>query len=346
MTIISTAAKSLACAIVLLIAAGFSFSQSNPNAPQDKPGSIKRDDVQIFEEAIKPYVEKARRTYPEAKKRFLAGLPSRHIFFVTTRLRDSTGRFEQAFIAVKEINDDKISGLIRSDIQLVSGYKYGDSITFPESELIDWTISRPDGSEEGNFVGKFLDTYRPGPPSTESTWRNQPATPERMNQRIEQASVRVNGPVPRGILYDIAFPRDNEELQALNGYAVILLTSLAHDRNELPLQRVYVSLDGQETELKQIRLVLSQQTDPNRLSVKMFGAFRADALYLLPAYLRLSPGSLIADFAGGKSLKVATFGTPVSADVAKLDIKPSTATPSNEVVEQFIRREYPNFFEQ
>ncbi len=337
--------KSFACAI-LLIAAGSSFSQANPNAPQDKPGAIKRDEVQSFEEAIKPYVEKARRTYPDARKRFLDGLPAKHIFFVTTRLRDATGRFEQAFIAVREIKDDKISGLIRSDIQLVSGYKYGDSYTFPDSELIDWTISRPDGTEEGNFVGKFLDTYKPGPAANASSWKNQPVTPERINQRIEQASVQVNGPVPRGILYDIAYPRDNAELESLGGHAVILLTSLTHDRNELPLQRVYVSLDGQEIELKQIKLVLSEQTDANRLSVKMFGAFRADALYLLPAYLRLRPGSLIADFAGGQTLKVANFGTPVSADVAKLNIKPSTSAPANEVVEQFIRREYPDFFGQ
>jgi hypothetical protein len=29
--------------------------------------------------------------------------------------------------------------------------------SFQESELVDWLISRPDGSEEGNVVGKFLD---------------------------------------------------------------------------------------------------------------------------------------------------------------------------------------------
>jgi hypothetical protein len=30
-----------------------------------------------------------------------------------------------------------------------------------EAELLDWLITKPDGSEEGNVVGKFLDTYRP-----------------------------------------------------------------------------------------------------------------------------------------------------------------------------------------
>ncbi|MBK7538639.1 MAG: hypothetical protein IPI49_25370 [Myxococcales bacterium] len=35
----------------------------------------------------------------------------------------------------------------------------GDPVQFSEQEVEDWTISRPDGSEEGNVVGKFLDTW-------------------------------------------------------------------------------------------------------------------------------------------------------------------------------------------
>lgn len=33
-------------------------------------------------------------------------------------------------------------------------------ISFAESMLIDWTISKPDGTEEGNYIGKFLDDYQ------------------------------------------------------------------------------------------------------------------------------------------------------------------------------------------
>ncbi|MDQ3745374.1 MAG: DUF2314 domain-containing protein [Acidobacteriota bacterium] len=133
----------------------------SPDAPKDRPKDVTRDAVQKFEEAIKPYVEKARKSYPDAKKRFLAGLPPKHSFFVTTRLHDEQGRFEQVFVAVTEIRDGRIKGLIASDIELVHSYKRGDSYSFPESELLDWTITKPDGTEEGNFVGKFLDTYNP-----------------------------------------------------------------------------------------------------------------------------------------------------------------------------------------
>jgi hypothetical protein len=57
--------------------------------------------------------------FPEVRRRFEAGLPPRHTFFVTTWLRDGDGRQEHVFVAV-------------------------DSV-----------------SEEGNEVGKFMDTYRP-----------------------------------------------------------------------------------------------------------------------------------------------------------------------------------------
>jgi uncharacterized protein YegJ (DUF2314 family) len=132
-----------------------------PNAPPDRSGQITSEQLRKFEEAIKPYVEKARKTWPDAKKRFLAGLPPKHVFAVTTRLYDATGRFEQVFIEVKEIKDGKITGLIASDVEFITKYKYGDAYSFPEMDLIDWTISKPDGTEEGNFVGNFLDTYKP-----------------------------------------------------------------------------------------------------------------------------------------------------------------------------------------
>jgi hypothetical protein len=131
----------------------------SPNAPEDR--FRKLDEEKKFDAVIKPYVEQALKAYPEAKARYLAGLPEKHIFFVTTRLRDAAGNWEQVFVEVKEINEGKINGLIANDINTVSGYKLGDKYSLKETEVLDWTIAKPDGSEEGNYVGKFLDTYKP-----------------------------------------------------------------------------------------------------------------------------------------------------------------------------------------
>lgn len=351
-------AKSICvCVAFILIFSTSAFSRQTgqeinvaPNAPKDKPVGAKGDEVRQFEEAIKPYVEQARKTFPDAKARFLKGLPPKHTFFITTRLYDSARRFEQVFIAVKEIKDGKIKGLIWSDLQLVPGYRAGDSYTLPENELIDWTISKPDGTEEGNFVGKFLDSYRPPSAVEAPTWKNQPATPERISQRIEEAAIKyqANAPIPRVVLYDIGYPHSDQEYAALDGHAVILLTALAQEREELPLQRVYVLTEGKEIELKPLKLVLSEQSAAGSATAKTFGAFRADALYLLPIHLRMKAADLMVDFGRDRTgVKVATFGTPVSADVGRLNIKaPTGAGPSGKALEEFIKREYPSFFKE
>ena len=131
------------------------------SAPADRPQSIEEQRMAAFEAAIAPYVARAKASYPAAKSRFQQGLPEGHAFFITTRLRDSQGRWEQVFIYVRAIQDRMVIGNIASDIQRVSGYEHGQEHSFDEAEMIDWLISRPDGSEEGNVVGKFLDTYQP-----------------------------------------------------------------------------------------------------------------------------------------------------------------------------------------
>ena len=136
-------------------------AQSAPDTPEDKPPSIGQQQAAAFEAAIAPYVADARRTYPAAKQRYRDGLPEGQTFYLTTRLRDPEGNREQAIILVQEIHEQRVTGIIVSEVQLVSGYKFGQPYSFHETEMIDWLITKPDGSEEGNVVGKFLDTYQP-----------------------------------------------------------------------------------------------------------------------------------------------------------------------------------------
>jgi hypothetical protein len=112
-------------------------------APLDRPVTTTgQDEGSALAKAVAPYRAEAKRTYPAAKSRFLAGLPSGHHFFVTVSLREGP-KHETVF----------------NEIATLAGYKSGDPVQFSEQEVEDWTISRPDGSEEGNVVGKFLDTW-------------------------------------------------------------------------------------------------------------------------------------------------------------------------------------------
>jgi len=136
-----------------------------PNAPVDRPVGIESgespdDALAEWLKHIEPETKKARATYADAKARYLSGLPAGENFFVTHILRDEAGKFEQVFILVQEIEDGTITGKIASDILAVQGYRGGQTVQLREADIVDWTISKADGSEEGNFVGKYLDSVQ------------------------------------------------------------------------------------------------------------------------------------------------------------------------------------------
>lgn len=132
------------------------------SAPQDRPhrisGTHPGDALAKWRALIAPYAQRGKATYPKAKSRYLAGLPPQQTFFVTTLLRDQHGRFEYVFVVVQRIAGQTVTGQIATQVTLIRAFHEGDTISFPEAEVVDWMISKPDGSEEGNLVGKFLDT--------------------------------------------------------------------------------------------------------------------------------------------------------------------------------------------
>lgn len=134
-----------------------------PNAPPDRPVTVTDTGAlgRLFA-LLEPCVAKARATYPAARARYVAGLPAGHHFFVTTRLRDAAGRVEQAFVAVDSVRADRIHGVIANEIRAVAGYRRGQPHVVAEGDLVDWTVARPDGSEEGNAMGKFIDALQRG----------------------------------------------------------------------------------------------------------------------------------------------------------------------------------------
>jgi hypothetical protein len=132
-----------------------------PKAPADRPGTATTTEAwQEAVTAMQPYVDQARRTWPETRLRFVKGLPWSYELLVTARISDGLGRQEQVFVSVSRVDGRTIFGRIQSDIRAISGWRRGDPYELDERELIDWTIVAPDGTEEGNVVGKFLDGWR------------------------------------------------------------------------------------------------------------------------------------------------------------------------------------------
>lgn len=124
--------------------------------PPDRPFKAS---VPELDSKIRPYIDQAKKTLPGVKERYLKGLPPRHSLSVTTRIYDKDGHMEQVFVQVKSWEGDTISGVLASEIN-VKNHQKGETLQVPEKDVIDWTIINPDGSEEGNVVGKFLDTLQ------------------------------------------------------------------------------------------------------------------------------------------------------------------------------------------
>ena len=131
--------------------------------PPDKPlRAAGEEKIDALLKAEKPYIAKGRATYPAAKKRYLAGLPRGYTFAVRKHLSDPGGeRNEEVFVYVDAITAGVIYGRIASELGAVRSFRQRQRISFPESDVLDWTIIHPDGGEEGNYVGKFIDTYKP-----------------------------------------------------------------------------------------------------------------------------------------------------------------------------------------
>lgn len=113
-----------------------------------------------LERAVQPALAQARATYPDAKRRFLAGLPQDARFYISVKLRDPAGQLEQAYVFVATYQGSTVLGRIASEVDLIAGYAVGDPYAGPESDILDWVIIHADGSEEGKVVGKFLQERR------------------------------------------------------------------------------------------------------------------------------------------------------------------------------------------
>ncbi|ALD22335.1 hypothetical protein AM218_15370 [Hymenobacter sp. DG25A] len=130
-------------------------------APTEQPsglaGTEQADVLREWDKTIAKPVKQAQKTLPSVKKRYAAGLPAGQTLYLTTRLFDSNGQFEQVFVQVTSWQGNEVTGTLANHLELVQQYQPNQAITFPEQAVLDWTITTPDGREEGNFVGKFID---------------------------------------------------------------------------------------------------------------------------------------------------------------------------------------------
>jgi hypothetical protein len=67
--------------------------------------------------------------------------------------------FEDCFVSVERIANGRVYGRLENKPRMVHGHSLGERVVGEESEIRNWMIEHPDGYEEGNVVGKFLEKH-------------------------------------------------------------------------------------------------------------------------------------------------------------------------------------------
>jgi hypothetical protein len=174
-------------------------------------------------------------------------------------------------------------------------------------------------------------------------------TPADMTERLEKAALRTKEQAPkgaaRGSSIDFCWPSNVEEYQAIGKYVLVLVSVVTQDAAELPLRRVYVTVNGEQTELVKLS---SQRRDVGKGSTtfSILGRFREDGFYVAPAGLMMSDGYLQADFAIRRN-NFNLYKLPGTApDFIKADKDPMPArdaTPNMPALKALLTREYQGF---
>lgn len=140
-----------------LMAAAFSFA----GFPKDNPMKVREGNQDEVARMLEPYLEMSKRTFPEVKKKYLAGVyqKERRVLQVQIKLTDKDGRSETPFVKVISCKGDFFKGTINNNMNLVREYAYGDTVSFMQNEIVNWVVQDAEGNEEGNFVGKAIDVY-------------------------------------------------------------------------------------------------------------------------------------------------------------------------------------------
>ena len=112
------------------------------------------------ESALADPVREALRTLPQAKKKFLAGLPIGDQFLLSVRVAASDTSFRQASVRVLGWRGNTVQALLLPEAADSAAAVEPMPVSFPEAAVVDWTLLRASGREEGNYVGRYTDTAR------------------------------------------------------------------------------------------------------------------------------------------------------------------------------------------
>ena len=100
--------------------------------------------------ALADPVQEALRTLPQAKKKFLAGLPQGDQFLLSVRVVATDTGFRQASARVVGWHGTAVQALLLPSAADSTGPTEPTPVSFPKTAVVGWTLLRASGREEGN----------------------------------------------------------------------------------------------------------------------------------------------------------------------------------------------------
>ena len=97
---------------------------------------------------------------PVVKKRFQAGLPEGDQLLLSVRVMATDTSFRQVSARVLGWRGTSIQALLLPSPADGAAPAEPLPVSFSEMAVVDWTLLRASGREEGNYVSRHLDTAR------------------------------------------------------------------------------------------------------------------------------------------------------------------------------------------
>ena len=170
---------------------------------------------------------------------------------------------------------------------------------------------------------------------------HQPTTDATIQRRLDEtvAEIPSHGVVARIAMGDVAYPRSQQELRELGGFALLLVTAVSHDAAELPVQRVEVKIADK---IAALPFVTSTKRTLSGRRAEVFGSFGVDAVFLIPMFVTRSNATVTAYLGGGQyPLKILTFPSSDDELTAGLDFNWDPFEPKLDGLRRLLDEELP-----
>ena len=174
----------------------------------------------------------------------------------------------------------------------------------------------------------------------------EPLSALKMQKRLIATAEQFKefSPLARVSHHDMAYPKDAEEYDAMEGSGILWVTSHSQVREELPLQNMRILIDGVgDLTTKAIRVI--QTIEKDELVSSVLGQYRADAVYKVPFFKEVAGTALVADYAVNRAdFLLGNFKSSFPDYLGTLkSIYDEFEYPSRSVFNSMLRREFPIF---